>query len=75
MSTPTLEASSTSAVPASAVRRYRLVVLLLVVALAASIAATIYLAARPGATADSPMTVVPTGTSQPDPCYRQAVAC
>ena len=74
MSTPTLEATSTS-VPTAAARRYQLIVLLLVVALAASIAATIYLATRPTPTADSPRTGVPAGASQSDPCYRQAVPC
>jgi uncharacterized membrane protein len=69
VSTPTLQATSTSVRPTSAVRRYRLVVLLLVLALAASIAATIYLATRPSPTTES----VPPGTSQP--CYRQAVPC
>jgi hypothetical protein len=74
MSTPTLEAASTPAVPTSTVRRYRLVVLLLVVALAASIAAAIYLATRPSPTADPP-TAVPSGTSQFDCGYRPPMPC
>jgi hypothetical protein len=72
MSTPTLEAASTS-VPTPAFHRYRLVVLLLVVALAASIVATIYLATRPSPTADSPRTAVP--ASQFDCGYRPPVPC
>ena len=74
MSTPTLEAASAS-VPSPRARRYRLVVLLLVVALAASIAATIYLATRPSPTADPPTNAVPAGTSQFECGYRPPTPC
>ena len=73
--TPTLEAASTSALPAAAVRRYRFAVLLLVVALAASIAAVIYLAVGPSSSSGTATTPVPAGPSQVDFCYRPAVPC
>jgi hypothetical protein len=73
--TPTLEAAATSAAPRPAARGYRLVVLLLVVALAASIAVTIYLAAtRPSSASDS-VAPAPVPTGPVDTCFRPAVAC
>jgi hypothetical protein len=75
--TPMLDATSTStsAVPTPALRRYRLAVLLLLVALTAAIAATIYLSVRPSSATDSATTPAAPGTSQVDPCFRQAVPC
>jgi hypothetical protein len=73
--TPTIEAASTSAVATPALRRYRLAMLLLVAALAVSIAATVYLAVRPSPATDSATTPAAPGTSQVDPCFRQQVPC
>ena len=72
---PTLDAASTSTVPTPTLRRYRLAMLLLVAALAISIAATVYLAVRPNSATDSATTPAAPGTSQVDPCFRQAVPC
>ena len=68
--------TSVTAPPVAAHHWDRPVILLLGVALAAMIALTVYLAAtRTRATTGQTTSPTPPGTSQADPCFRQAVPC
>jgi drug/metabolite transporter (DMT)-like permease len=68
--------TSVTAPPVAAHHWHRLVILLLGVALAAMTALTVYLAAtRTSAATGQTTSPTPPGTSQADPCYRQAVPC
>jgi hypothetical protein len=58
-----------------ALRYYRLAVLVLGVALAAMIAATVYLAVRSNPAADQGTIPPPSGSSLVDQCFRPAVPC
>ena len=73
----TLETTSSSPTPtrATAVRYYQLAVLVLGVALAAMIAATVYLAAGTTPTTTAVPSGPDTGTSSVDQCFRPAVPC
>jgi cytochrome c-type biogenesis protein CcmH/NrfG len=73
----TMSATTSAAVPAgTTLHWYRLVVVLLAVALAAMTALTVYLAvARPTTAADPPASPAPLPTSQAHDCYKPAVPC
>jgi hypothetical protein len=73
MSTATIETATPTR--SAALHYYRLAVLVLVVTLAATIGVIIYMAAQPTPTAEGTTRSVPAGTSQSDPCFRQAVPC
>jgi hypothetical protein len=73
----TLETAPIPTTPtrAAALHYYRLAVLVLGLALAAMIAATVYLAVRSSPVADQGTILPSSGNSQVDRCFRPAVPC